>query len=51
MNRTVTLSAHIAWWWKWYSAGLYMAMLTTGLSPDPEKVARTAVKALTWKVS
>jgi hypothetical protein len=47
----MTITFHVAWWWKWYCTGVYMMALTTGLAPDPQKLASMAVRAITWKAA
>lgn len=46
----LTIRVHVAWWLRWYLAGVYMMALTTGMRADQQKVADTVMKALTFKV-
>lgn len=43
---TITIKIKIAWWVRWYIAGVSLRALLTGLEPDFEKVARTVRRGL-----
>ncbi|WP_225782655.1 hypothetical protein [Xenophilus sp. Marseille-Q4582] len=45
----VVIRVRVAWWLRWYLAGVYMMALTTGMRPDQQKVADMVMKALTFK--
>lgn len=36
----------IAWWLRWYLAGVYMMALTTGAQPDMRKVGAVVKRAV-----
>lgn len=46
---SVTLTAHIAWWFKWYVTGVYLTALLTGLEPSPAKMQAAVRRAVSWK--
>ncbi|MBS0339810.1 MAG: hypothetical protein JSS56_04745 [Proteobacteria bacterium] len=36
----------VAWWLRWYLCGVVLVAHTMGLHPDPDKVKRTAMRAI-----
>lgn len=43
---SITITIKVAWWVRWYIAGVSLCALLTGLEPDLEKVARTVRRGL-----
>ncbi|MFC0260752.1 hypothetical protein CEY09_30980 [Achromobacter marplatensis] len=48
---TVHLTLKVAWWVRWYIAGVRLFADTVGLEPDPEQMARTIERGLRVKAS
>ena len=46
---THTVSIKVAWWLRWYLAGVYMMALTTGAQPDMRKVGAMVARAVSVK--
>ena len=46
---TCTVRIKIAWWLRWYLAGVQMMALTTGAQPDMRKVGAVVARAVSVK--
>ena len=43
---TCTVRIKVAWWLRWYLAGVQMMTLTTGAQPDMRKVGAVVARAV-----
>lgn len=44
-----TVRIKVAWWLRWYLAGVQMMALTTGARPDMRKVGAVVARAVSFK--
>lgn len=42
----MTVRVRVAWWLRWYVAGLITVARATGTEPDPQKVERVVRRAV-----
>lgn len=50
-QHTVKLSIRVAWWVRWYLAGVAIAARLTGATPDMAKVERWIRRGLSARVT
>lgn len=50
-QQTVTVSIHVAWWVRWYLAGVALAAQMAGATPEWGKVERWIRRGLSARVT